>query len=451
MDVAISVKNLSKSFRMYSSPKERMKELLHPFGKKYHQAFWALKNVSFEVKQGETVGIIGQNGSGKSTLLQILCGVLKPTEGEVNVNGRISALLELGAGFNPEFTGRDNVYMNGALMGFTKEEMDERFDAIASFADIGEFIEQPVKTYSSGMFVRLAFATAINVDPDVLIVDEALAVGDAKFQFKCYGKFHEFINAGKTIIFVTHDTNAVLKHSDHAILIEKGAVLKSGDPNRVVNYYLELISTGTLPDGKGRPGGGLPPQRKGAEIDAVKSVQFNELDRFIEEIPESDNVINRKSYNKHEHRFGDKRAEIVDYLLVCGEDIDPVVVGSGKIVKIYSKVKFYQPVESPVFSFGIKTVDGIIVYASNTFLYQIPVRPAGAMEVVTYCFSVKFNLNSGDYFIGMDCSEKVGDKIVNIDRRSGISHITVQSQNDFAGIIELETVFQEVIRKKMGG
>lgn len=174
-DVTISVRNLSKSYKMYPTPKERLKELLHPFGKKYHQEFWALRDVSFEIKKGECIGILGRNGSGKSTLLQLLCGILQPTEGEIKTNGRISALLELGAGFSPQFTGRENVYMNGALMGFTKEEMDERLNAIAEFADIGEFIDQPVRTYSSGMFVRLAYACAVNVEPDILIVDEALA------------------------------------------------------------------------------------------------------------------------------------------------------------------------------------------------------------------------------------------------------------------------------------
>lgn len=240
-EVAISVRNLSKSYRMYPSPKERMKELLHPFGKKYHQDFWALRDVSFEVKKGECIGIIGRNGSGKSTLLQILCGVLQPTEGEVTVNGRISALLELGAGFNPQFTGRDNVYMNGAIMGFTKEEMDERFDAIAEFAGIGDFIEQPVRTYSSGMSIRLAFAAAINVDPDILIVDEALSVGDEAFQRKCFSRIEMIRTAGATVIFVSHSAGVVVQLCDKALFLNNGELLLSGVPKFVIAKYQKFI------------------------------------------------------------------------------------------------------------------------------------------------------------------------------------------------------------------
>ena len=215
--------------------------MLHPFGKKYHQEFQALRDVSFEVKKGECIGILGRNGSGKSTLLQLLCGVLPPTEGTVKVNGRISALLELGAGFSPQFTGRENVYMNGAIMGFTKEEMDDRFDAIAGFADIGEFIDQPVRTYSSGMYVRLAFSVAINVDPDILIVDEALAVGDAKYQAKCFRKFEEFKKKNKTILFVTHSTEQIVRHCDKAILINDGKKVSEGKPRDISNHYMDLL------------------------------------------------------------------------------------------------------------------------------------------------------------------------------------------------------------------
>jgi len=222
MDMAISVKNLRKSFRMYPSPKDRIKEMLHPFNKKYHTEFLALKDVSFEVKKGECIGIIGKNGSGKSTLLQVLCGILQPTAGEIVVRGRISALLELGAGFSPQFTGRENVYLSGAIMGFTKEEMSERFEKIVGFADIGEFINQPVKTYSSGMYLKLAFACAVNVDPDILVIDEALAVGDVFFQQKCFAKIREIISRGTTCLFVSHDTQILTNLSDRIILLDEG-------------------------------------------------------------------------------------------------------------------------------------------------------------------------------------------------------------------------------------
>jgi lipopolysaccharide transport system ATP-binding protein len=240
-EVAISVKNLSKSYKMYPSSKERLKEMLHPFGKKYHQDFWALRDVSFEVKKGETVGIIGQNGSGKSTLLQILCGIMQPTTGDVKMNGRVSALLELGAGFNPQFTGRENVYLSGALMGFTKKEMDEKFQTIVEFADIGAFIEQPVRTYSSGMFVRLAFACAVNVDPDILVIDEALAVGDMFFQAKCLLRLREMFEHGVTVLFVTHDLNTLLSLCKKGLLLDHGKLQIAGDAQSVYQEYFKLI------------------------------------------------------------------------------------------------------------------------------------------------------------------------------------------------------------------
>jgi homopolymeric O-antigen transport system ATP-binding protein len=236
-DIAISVRNLSKKYRLYDSPQHRLKEALHPFRKRYHRDFWALRDVSFEVKRGETFGIMGVNGSGKSTLLQVVCGVLQPSEGEVQVNGRISALLELGSGFNPEFTGRQNVYMNGALMGFTKEEMDDRFEAIAGFADIGDFVDQPVKTYSSGMYVRLAFAAAINVNPDILVVDEALSVGDMFFQAKCMTRMRKMIDSGVTLLFVSHDALSVKSLCENAILLQRGIMIACDRAEKVTEQY----------------------------------------------------------------------------------------------------------------------------------------------------------------------------------------------------------------------
>jgi lipopolysaccharide transport system ATP-binding protein len=234
--IAIEVKELSKRFGMYSSPAGRLMEILSPFRRGNHK-FWALKDVSFQVKAGEALGVIGRNGSGKSTLLQVLCGVLRETSGQVTVNGRISALLELGAGFHPEFKGRDNVYMNGAIMGLSRKEMDERFQAIADFAEIGDFMEQPMKTYSSGMYIRLAFACAVSIAPDILIVDEALAVGDAYFQQKCKQKIMEFRDNGGTMLIASHDMDTVKSLCDSVILLSKGALIESGDPARVTAAY----------------------------------------------------------------------------------------------------------------------------------------------------------------------------------------------------------------------
>jgi len=240
-DIAIKAENLTKTYRLYDSNLDRLKESLHPLRRKYHHEFNALHDFNFEVKKGETVGIIGKNGSGKSTLLKIITGVLTPTSGSVTVNGRISALLELGAGFNPELTGIENVYFNGTLMGYSKEEMHAKLDDILGFADIGEFVRQPVKSYSSGMFVRLAFAVAINIDPDILIVDEALAVGDIFFQQKCYAIIRKKIDSGITCLLVSHDLAAVMNICRRGILLNRGEIAFDGTPEEVVSRYSAAI------------------------------------------------------------------------------------------------------------------------------------------------------------------------------------------------------------------
>jgi lipopolysaccharide transport system ATP-binding protein len=249
-DVAIRVRDVSKHHLLFRRPEDRLKQSILPrlqrivgrTPKNYYKDFAALKNVSFDVYRGETVGIVGRNGSGKSTLLQIVCGILRPTQGRAEVRGRVAALLELGAGFNPEFTGRENVYINGAILGLAKSEIDRRFDAIAHFADIGQFIEQPVKTYSSGMYVRLAFATAINVDPDILVVDEALAVGDEAFRRKCFARIEEIQQRGATILFVSHSAQAIVQLCNRAMLIDGGEVLLDADPKTVVSQYQRLVN-----------------------------------------------------------------------------------------------------------------------------------------------------------------------------------------------------------------
>ena len=238
---AIEIKDVTKIYRLYEQPIDRLKESLNIGKKQYHRDFYALSRISFSVEKGQTVGIIGTNGSGKSTILKIITGVLTPTSGEVMVNGKISALLELGAGFNMEYTGLENVYLNGTMLGFSEEEINDRLQAILDFADIGEFIHQPVKTYSSGMFVRLAFAVAINIDPEILIVDEALSVGDVFFQAKCYHKFEEFKKLGKTILFVSHDLTSIAKYCDRVVLLNKGVKLAEGSPRDMVNMYKKLL------------------------------------------------------------------------------------------------------------------------------------------------------------------------------------------------------------------
>lgn len=249
-DIAIKVENLSKCYEVYDTPRDRLKQFIFPRmqsvvrvveRQNYYREFWALRNVNFEVKKGETVGIIGCNGSGKSTLLQMICGTLNPTSGSLNTKGRIAALLELGSGFNPEFTGRENVYLNGAVLGLSNKEIDERFDDIADFADIGEFIERPVKTYSSGMTVRLAFAVQAMVDPDILVVDEALAVGDEKFQRKCFARLEELKSKGSSILFVSHSSASIVELCDRTLLLDHGNQLMFGDSPSVVRIYQKIL------------------------------------------------------------------------------------------------------------------------------------------------------------------------------------------------------------------
>ena len=235
--VVIKVEKLSKAYKLYEKPADRLKESLHPLGKKYHHEFFALKDISFEIRRGETVGIIGKNGSGKSTLLKIITGIVTPSAGVFEVRGKIAALLELGAGFNPEFTGIENIYMNGTVMGFSRAEMDARLDDIVAFADIGDFVRQPVKTYSSGMFARLAFAVNANVNPDILIVDEALAVGDMFFQAKCVDRMKRMMDDGVTILFVSHDSGAVKGLCQRGILLSKGQLVLDSSADAVVEEY----------------------------------------------------------------------------------------------------------------------------------------------------------------------------------------------------------------------
>lgn len=245
MDTMIQIEHLQKMYYLYDKPIDRLKEVLRPGRKSYHREFYALKDISLSIKRGESVGIVGVNGSGKSTLLKIITGVLNPTEGKVKTYGKVAALLELGAGFNPEYTGRENIYLNGTMMGYSEEEMEQRVQPIIQFADIGGFIDQPVKTYSSGMFARLAFAVAINVSPDILIVDEALAVGDTRFQVKCINKMKELKERGTTILFVSHATEQIKRFCTRAIWIREGCVYEDGEASQVVDLYDNFMRYGS--------------------------------------------------------------------------------------------------------------------------------------------------------------------------------------------------------------
>ncbi|MCK4602635.1 MAG: ABC transporter ATP-binding protein [Phycisphaerae bacterium] len=442
--MAISIRGISKKYRLYGSTKARLLEALHPFKKKYHREFWALQDISFNVPKGATLGIIGRNGSGKSTLLQIICSILRPTTGQVEVSGRVSALLELGAGFNPEFTGRENAIFGGRLMGLSKDEIQYRLPEIEAFADIGQFIDQPVKTYSSGMFVRLAFATAINVDPDILVVDEALAVGDANFQHKCYTKFREFQQAGKTIVFVTHDMHAVTKHCDQAFLLEGSRIVKRGRPKEVVSYYHELILTGELEAKTALDAEVVPAPTAANDVPGSVEAENSDLARFLETVPEADGCLLRKTYRKDEHRFGDRRGQIVDYLVMCPNRADPAEVPSGEWVDIYLKAQFKEAIHSPLYGVAIKTVDGVMVYASNSRFERIEIQPVAIGIQTIFKFSIRMSLAPGDYFIDLGLAEKLPSQDVPLDIREGVIHLKVQESKRFDGLVGLDAQLENV-------
>lgn len=333
-DIAVKVENLSKVYKLYDKPIDRMKEALSLSRKKYSREHYALKNISFEIKKGETVGIIGTNGSGKSTLLKIITGVLSPSEGNVEVNGKISALLELGAGFNPEYTGIENIYLNGTMMGYTKEQMKERIQPILDFADIGDFINQPVKTYSSGMFARLAFAVAINVEPEILIVDEALSVGDTKFQIKCMNKMKQMMEGGTTVLFVSHDTNAIRRFCTKAIWINKGEFKKVGDVNRISDEYLDFL-------------------KFGEENLSVSEQDDEEIKPFIP---------------------GDNIAEIVDFKIKNsrGENVSEFELDEYIKVEVTYDV-YEETIKDPVLGIAIRAMDDDYVCGVNTLLDKIQI------------------------------------------------------------------------------
>ncbi|MSR85548.1 ABC transporter ATP-binding protein [Candidatus Uhrbacteria bacterium] len=327
--------------------------------------------------------------------------------------------------------------------------MLRRIPAVEEFADIGDFFDQPVKIYSSGMFVRVAFAAAINVDPDILIVDEALAVGDAKFQNKCYRKFNEFRENGKTIILVTHDVETVVRLCDCAVLLEQGLAVEIGAPNDVANIYFEILF------GSGGKSKLIDTHHENIFKVASAAVNDsnrtrNELEIFLEEIPEADNCVNRKNYNQNENRIGNKRAEILDYVCVCGDDFDTTEIKTGDTIKIYMKIVFHQLFQFPVYGLTIKTIDGIKIFGTNTWLDEIDVRPVVAHEIVVFCYEIKMNLARGDFFITLAASDRVNNQYVLADHRTDLAHIHVQSHKEgFNGIVEMDAMSQIISQLPM--
>jgi ABC-type polysaccharide/polyol phosphate transport system ATPase subunit len=445
-NTAINVQHVSKKFRLFSSPKERLIEALHPFRKRYHHEFWALRDVSFEVRRGEVVGILGKNGSGKSTLLQVICTVMQATSGEVSVNGSISALLELGAGFNPEFTGRDNVVLNGAIMGFSRKEMLRRLPDIEAFADIGEFFHQPVKTYSSGMFVRVAFAAAIHVDPDVLVVDEALAVGDVRFQQKCLSQIEKIRTSGAAILFVSHSLETITSICSRAIILEDGVLVADGEPKSVVEKYLSILFSESKTQSASVIAKVEHEERPPNEN--AQSHQLRDNSFFAgNENCVGESLSDRFGYNRHEIRTTNGSAAIVDYLVAANGCTDITSVSSGAALTIFVKVHFTEDLSQPIIGFELKTGLGVTITGTNTFLAKTSLLPVQKGEIKIYQIDFTTPLNEGGYFLDLGVGKYDGSPGGYVlDVRRSIIHLMVNrnEQRRFNGIVDVGFRFAEV-------
>lgn len=417
-ETVIEVTDLCKVYKLYNKPTDRLKESLGLSRKKQFKEHYALKHVDLTIKKGESVGIIGTNGSGKSTILKIITGVLSKTSGDVKVNGRISALLELGAGFNMEYTGIENIYLNGTMIGFTEAEIDARLQDILDFADIGDFVYQPVKTYSSGMFVRLAFAVAINIDPEILIVDEALSVGDVFFQMKCFHKFEEFQQMGKTILFVSHDLSSIAKYCDRVILLNQGVKLAEGNPKDMINMYKKLLvnqlDVDTLEDISGK---------------SKLTLETGDADAWKYHFEINDNVID----------YGERQAEIVDFAIIDQYGSFSNIIQKGSRFQVKAKLYFNDTVKNPIFTFTIKNPQGTDITGTNTMFERVEtgVVEKGETRIVTY--SQQMDLQGGDYLISLGCTGYVGDEFKVYHRLYDLVGISVISDKNTVGFFDMNT------------
>jgi lipopolysaccharide transport system ATP-binding protein len=434
-DIAIRVENISKCFQIYDTPRDMAKQLFAPTlqrmigqdPKQYYREFWALKDVSFEIKKGESVGIIGRNGSGKSTLLQLICGTLSPTRGIVETRGRIAALLELGSGFNPLFTGRENVYMNAAVLGLSKKEVDERFDDIIAFADIGDFIEQPIKSYSSGMVVRLAFAVAINVNPEILIVDEALSVGDELFQRKCFSKIEELKRNGTTIVFVSHSGGQIVELCTQAILLDAGEKLADGSPKKIVGRYQKLLYAPVDKREVIREEIRHANQSLGEHPIAIEETAHESITQVLE-LQESFDV-NLKPSSTIEYESQGAYIEAPSLLTLAGEKVNNLIV--GRTYHYTYAVKFTKSAINVRFGMLIKAITGLELgggvsasAARNSLAYV----EAGSSYRVEFRF--RCALNSGIYFLNSGVVGDVGGSETYLHRIADIIMFRVQSDSE---------------------
>lgn len=415
----IEVKDLEKAYKLYDKPSDRLKEALGLGRKKRYKEHYALKGVDLNVFQGETVGIIGTNGSGKSTILKIITGVLNPTKGLVRVDGRISALLELGAGFNMEYNGIENIYLNGTMMGFSKREIDAKMDDILGFADIGDYVYQPVKTYSSGMFVRLAFALAINIEPEILIVDEALSVGDVFFQAKCYHKFDEFKQMGKTILFVSHDLSSISKYCDRVVLLNQGVKLGEGSPKEMIDAYKQVL-VGQYPFG----GENVDELLHDKDIKAAAQAS-------VMGTTGGEGLINPDLLE-----YGTKAAVIEEYYVTDEEGRPSNAIIKGQKCSVHMKVHFEKDVQAPIFAFTIKNIKGVEITGTNTMVEKAFLEPAQAGTKKKITFTQNIDLQGGEYLLSLGVTGYENEDFQVYHRLYDVLNLTVISDKDTVGFYD---------------
>lgn len=416
MNPSIRANELTKIYHLYDNPVDRLKETLKLTTKSLHKEFYALDRVSFEVFPGETVGIIGKNGAGKSTLLKIITGVLTPTSGSVAINGKISALLELGAGFNPDYTGLQNVYLNGTIMGYSREEMDEKMEKILEFADIGSFIHQPVKSYSSGMFMRLAFSVAINVEPEILIIDEALSVGDILFQSKCFKKFQELKDSGKTILFVTHSLGNVIQYCDRCIVMDRGAKVAEGDSVTMVDLFKKIL---------------VSPDDREVLVEELKSNQAVNLAQ-----QEDGMLKDNLQLNATPIEYGNKEMEIVDFGILDHNGTVTNIVSADRSFKVVMRVRANADKIDPIYAFSIKNMRGVEITGTNTMYNGVDTGKVKKGEVVEVTFTQQLPLPSDGYLLSLGCTTYNADDFVVYHRLYDVAPIQMISEKDSVGFFD---------------
>ena len=430
-NAAITIDHVSKMYKLYRKPSDRLKDSLGLTRKKCYQEHYALSDVSFDIKKGETIGIIGTNGAGKSTLLKIITGVLSPTSGEVRTQGRISALLELGAGFNGEYTGMENIYLNGTMMGFTDQEIDARVEDILAFADIGDFIHQPVKTYSSGMFVRLAFAVAINIDPEILIVDEALSVGDVFFQAKCYRKFEDFKKAGKTILFVSHDLGSISRYCDRVVLLDHGRKLAEGGPKEMVNLYKRLI----VHQGPAAAG----QTAEDADRAAAGGAQGNGTEEHNGGEGNHEWILPHEM-NTNTLEYGEKEGEIIGFRILDENGLRTNAIEKGTRFSMQVRVLFHQDIDDPIFTYTIKDIRGTEITGTNTMYEKVPVTPKKAGEIFIVTYEQQMDLQGGDYLLSFSLTGYRHGEFTVYHRLYDVCSLTVISDKNTVGFYDMNSI-----------